>query len=72
MIATAFLKPMVYDSSRLWMLLPLGLSIAVVYKTLKLDNLKTVPIAAGFLWITIIAGMIGVAAALYFIIWLFV
>ncbi len=71
-VATAFLQPISFDSGRLWMLLPLTLAVSVVYKTLKLDNLKALPIAAGLLWATIVGGMIGVAIALYILIWLFV
>ncbi len=71
-IATAFLTPISFDSGRLWMLLPLTLAVSIVYKTLKLDNLKALPIAAGLLWITILAGMIGVAVAIYILIWLFI
>ncbi len=71
MLAAAFLNPIVFDGGRLWMLLPLSLAIAIVYKTLKLDDLKALPVAAFLLWITILGGMVGVAAALYVIIRIF-
>lgn len=70
-LAAVFLEPVVFDSGRLWMLLPLSLAIAIVYKTLKLEDLKAVPVAAFLLWITILGGMVGVAVALYVIIWIF-
>jgi len=66
-----FLKPFVYDSSRLWMLLPLTLSISVVYKTSRMDNLRALPLAILLLWATITAGMIAVAVVLYIIMYLF-
>ncbi len=71
-LAAAFLKPIVYDSSRLWMLLPLTLAISVVFKANKLDDLRALPLASLFLWLTIIGGMIGVALALYLLIWIFI
>jgi hypothetical protein len=70
--ATIFLKPIVYDSGRLWMLLPLTLAISVVYKATRIDNLRAVPMAAFLLWATIVGGMLAVAVALYIIIALFV
>ncbi len=71
-LSTIFLTPISFDSGRLWMLLPLTLAVAIVYKTLKLDNLKALPVAAFLLWITIVGGMIGVAIGLYLIIWIFI
>jgi hypothetical protein len=70
-LAIPFLAPITYDSSRLWMLLPLSLAVAVVYKTIKLDNLRALPVAALLLWLTIIGGMVAVAVGLYVLIWLF-
>ncbi len=72
LLSAVFLTPVSFDSGRLWMLFPLTLAVAIVYKTLKLDNLKTLPVAAGLLWVTIVGGMIGVAVALYIIILLFI
>jgi hypothetical protein len=69
--ALIFLKPMVYDSSRLWMLLPLTLAIAIVYKTARVKNLRAVPFAAFLLWITTLGGMLAVAVVLYLIMYLF-
>jgi hypothetical protein len=70
-LALPFLTPMTYDSSRLWMFLPLTLIISVVYKAIKVDDLKLLPIAALFLWLTIVFGMIAVAVGLYILMWLF-
>jgi len=67
----AFLKPIVCDSGRLWMLLPLSLAIATVYKTTRTKNLKTLPVAILLLWLTIIGGMVGVAIVLYLVILIF-
>jgi len=70
-LALPFLTPITYDSSRLWMLLPLTLIISVVYKAIKLDDLKALPVAAIFLWLTIDFRMIAVAVGLYVLIGLF-
>jgi hypothetical protein len=70
-LAIPFLSPVTYDSSRLWMLLPLTLIISVVYKAIKLDDLKALPMAAFFLWLTIVFGMVAVAVGLYVLILLF-
>ena len=52
-----------------WYLLlaPLSLGIAIVYKTLKVRNVRQVPMAAQGLTATIVAGMALAAAALYLI-----
>ncbi len=69
--AMIFLKPMVYDSSRLWMLLPLTLAISIVYKTARVQDIRAVPFAAFLLWITILGGMLAVAIVLYALMYLF-
>ncbi len=50
---------------RFLLMLPLCLSIAVVYKTIRCDNLRAVPLAALTLWITIIGGMFLVGTGLW-------
>jgi hypothetical protein len=47
------------------MMLPLCLSIAVVYKTTRCERLRDVPIAAGILWVTILLGMAAVGVGLW-------
>lgn len=44
-------------TQRFLLMLPLCLSIAVVYKTTRCDNLRDVPVAALILWVTIVVGM---------------
>jgi hypothetical protein len=69
--AFVFVKPFVYDSGRLIMLIPLALIISLVYKATRVDNVKAIPLAAFLLWITILGGMIAVAIGLYILIWIF-
>ena len=71
LVGTAVSDPDYLRQFAAWMLLPLSLAIAVVYKTIKLENLRTLPVAALLLWLTIIGGMVAVAVGLYVLIWLF-
>lgn len=50
---------------QLFLLLPLCLSVSVVYKLTKMDNLREVPLAALSTWVTIVIGMFAVGAGLY-------
>ncbi len=70
-LSAIFLTPIIWESKHLPMLLPLTLAVAIVYKTLKLDDLRILPIAAGLLWITILAAMAGITLAIYIILYLF-
>ncbi len=47
------------------LMLPLCLSIAVVYKTTRCKNLRDVPVAALILWGTIVIGMYAVGVGLW-------
>ena len=51
--------------SRLSLMLPLCLSIAIVYKTTRCRNLRDVPLAAAGLWLTISLGMCIVGFGLW-------
>ncbi len=46
-------------------MLPLCLSIAIVYKTARCYNLKELPAAALILWVTIVSGMVLVGVGLW-------
>jgi len=48
----------------LLMMIPLCLSIAVVYKTTRCERLRDVPVAAAVLLITILMGLVAVGAGL--------
>ncbi len=50
---------------RFLFMLPLCLSIAVVYKTTRCEQLSDVPVAAGVLWVTIVGGMYAVGLGLW-------
>ena len=50
---------------RLLLMLPLCLSIAVIYKTVRTDRIADVPKAAAVLWVTIVFGMCAVGGGLW-------
>ncbi len=50
---------------RFLLMLPLCLSISIVYKTMRCDDLRAVPMSALILWATIVAGMCAVGAGLW-------
>jgi hypothetical protein len=50
---------------RLLLMLPLCLSIAIVYKVTRTTNLREVPLASLTLWVTIVLGMFAVGVGLW-------
>ena len=51
--------------TRFLLMLPLCLSVAVVYKVTRIDDLREAFAAAFVLWITIVIGMIAVGVGLW-------
>ncbi len=47
------------------LLLPLCLSIAVVYKTTRCAEVREIPVASLVLWVTIVLGMYAVGVGLW-------
>jgi hypothetical protein len=56
--------PTFVGRSRVLMLLPLVLAVAIVHKTLKQPRLKDLPLAVLALWGTIVAAMVGLGVGL--------
>ncbi len=52
-------------SRHMLFMLPLCLSIAIVYKALRCENLREIPLASAILCGTIVVGMYAVGAALW-------
>ena len=60
-----FMHPMTLNrTQQMLMLLPLCLSISLVYKTIKLDDVRQVPVASLVSWGTIILGMYAIGVGL--------
>ena len=71
-LATLFLDPIPLSGiQRAALLLPICLSISVVYRTIKTPNLRDVPRTSLALWITIVIGMWVVALTLWVVYLLF-
>ena len=71
-LATLFLDPIPLSGlQRAALLLPICLSISVVYRTIKTPNLRDIPKTSLALWITIVVGMWVVALTLYVVYLLF-
>ncbi|MCH8969429.1 MAG: hypothetical protein IIA66_09975 [Planctomycetes bacterium] len=70
--ATLFLDPIPLSGiQRAALLLPICLSISVVYRTIKTPDLRDIPKTSLALWITIVVGMWVVALTLYVVYLLF-
>jgi hypothetical protein len=66
LLATLFVHGIpLTGGQRFALLLPLCLSIAVVYKTTRCEHLADVPREALSLWLTIVVGMFAVGFALW-------
>jgi len=50
---------------RFLLMLPLCLSVAIIYKSTRLENMRDVPAAAAILWVTIVLGMVAVGLGLW-------
>ena len=71
-LATLFLDPIPLSGlQRAALLLPICLSISVVYRTIKTPDLRDIPKTSLALWITIVVGMWVVALTLYVVYLLF-
>jgi len=72
LLSALMLDPMtIGGTGRTLLLLPLCLSISIVYKTLRLSDPSRVPIASIILWITIVIGMYAVGVAMWLLYLLF-
>lgn len=56
---------MLSGMQRMLLVLPLCLSISVVYKTIRCEKLADMPLAALGLWVTIIVGMYAVGIGVW-------
>jgi hypothetical protein len=71
LLGTLFVHPLTLAGwHRAAMLLPLCLSISLVYKSIKCERLRDVPQASLVLWVTVIVGMYVVGLAMWGIYWI--
>lgn len=68
LIAQFFVAPMALSGvQKAVLILPLCLSISIIYKATRLTRVRDIPRAALHLWVTIVAGMYGVGVLLWFV-----
>ncbi|MDP7635968.1 MAG: hypothetical protein QF577_00310 [Phycisphaerae bacterium] len=66
MIAKLFTHPIILSFyTILWLVLPLCASMAVVYKTIRVNNIRRMPMEAGVLLIYMVVGLGTLGAALW-------
>jgi hypothetical protein len=66
MMAWAFLHPMQMSTAvALWLILPLLAGAGIVYKTLRVHDLRRLPLQVVWLWAEMVAGVVILAVALY-------
>ena len=71
MIATLFVHPVTLPYwSQLPLLLPLCLAAAIVYKTIRTEDVAKLPREAGLLMLYIVLGLIAAAIGLWVVFWL--
>ncbi len=66
MMATLFWHPMTLDSaSTIWLLIPLCISVAVTYKTIRVQRLSQLPVQILLLVVFILGGLALLGGALW-------
>jgi hypothetical protein len=66
MIAELFVNPLILPfNSTLWLLLPLCASVAIVYKAIRVDSLRRLPLQAGVLIVYMLGGLFTLGASLW-------
>jgi len=60
-----FLEPLDLHEHWMWLIIPVAVAIAIVYKALKLDDLRRVPAEAARLTVIIIAAMAAAGLVLW-------
>lgn len=67
-----FFEPIDVSGIWLWLLLPLCLTVALVYKTTKMQDLKRLPASVAGLWATTISAVLLIGGVLYLLVYLWV
>jgi hypothetical protein len=63
---TLFYHPMTLSSDTvMWLVLPLALTVAVVYKAIRVRRIRELPVAVAVLMVQMIAGLVALGAVLW-------
>ncbi len=66
LFAQWFIAPVVLTGfQKTLLILPLCLSISIVYKATRMDRLRDIPLAVAALWITLVLGMYAVGVGVW-------
>ncbi len=66
MIGQLFVHPQILPFDMIpWLLLPLCVSVAVVYKTIRVRDLRRLPVQAGILIVFMLGGLLTLGAGLW-------
>jgi hypothetical protein len=66
LLATLFVHPMELSSDGvLWLVLPLTLTVAVVYKAVRIKNVRHLPRQVALLFVQMIAGLVALGLVLW-------
>ena len=66
MIAQLFVHPQILPfSTTLWLLFPLCSAVAIVYKTIRVESLRHLPVQAGILIVYMLGGLFALGASLW-------
>ncbi len=67
-VAALFYNPITLPCDKLlWLMLPLSISVAIVYKTLRTNNIRHLPLEILVLVVYLVVGVIGLGVGLWFI-----
>lgn len=65
MIAALFVHPVQMGQNALWLVLPLCAVVAVVYKAVRVQHVRQLPLQVLGLWAYILAGLTALSVAFY-------
>jgi len=60
-----FVHPITMGRNSLWLVLPLCMVLAVIYKTIRVQTLRELPLQIFILWLYIIGGLIALGVVFY-------
>ena len=69
MIATLFVNPMLISTDNiLWLLIPLCIAVAIVYKTVRTESLRRLPLEILILIVLMVLGLVSLGVSLTLIV----
>ena len=60
-----FVNPVEMGANHIWLVLPLCAVLAVVYKTIRVERLRELPVAVLVLWAYMLGGILALAVGFY-------